>query len=84
MQFNGTDIIKDVTERFLRYAKINTQSEDGVERVPSTKCQHDLAELLYSELKGFGIKEVEYDKEHCYIYAKIPSNRSHKSDGGIS
>lgn len=84
MQFNGTDIKKDVTERFLRYAKINTQSEDGVERVPSTKCQHDLAELLYGELKGFGIKEVEYDKDHCYIYAKIPSNRPHKSDGGIS
>lgn len=83
MLFNGIDIKKDVTERFVRYAKINTQSADGVETVPSTACQHDLAKLLFDELKGFGIKEVEYDRAHCYIYARIPSNRSGKSSGGI-
>lgn len=84
MLFNGIDIKKDVTERFLRYAKINTQSEDGSEKVPSTLCQHDLARVLFEELKSFGIKDAEYDKEHCYIYARIPSNRSYKNKNGIS
>jgi len=84
MLFNGIDIKKDVTERFIKYAKINTQAEDGSEKVPSTKCQHDLAKILFDELKSFGIKDVEYDTNHCYIYAKIPSNRSYKSSSGIA
>lgn len=84
MLFNGVDIKKDVTERFLRYVKINTQSDGDSKEEPSTVCQHDLAKVLYEELKSFGIKDVDYDKKHCYIYARIPSNRSYKKKDGIS
>ncbi len=84
MIFNEFNIEKDVTQRFLRYVKINTQSIDGAPVVPSSTCQHDLAKILYDELKEFGLKEVHYDREHCYIYAKIPSNRIRKNKNGIA
>ena len=35
-----------VSERFLKYVAINTQSQAGLEQIPSTACQWDLARLL--------------------------------------
>ena len=61
-----------VTERFLRYVKIDTQSKPDVEVVPSTEKQHDLAKLLAEELTAMGA-HVTYDKAHCYVYASIPA-----------
>lgn len=61
-------------ERFLRYAKIDTQSADDQTQIPSTSKQFVLADQLVEELKGMGIDDVIYDREHCYIYATIPSN----------
>lgn len=64
----------DVIEKFLRYVKIDTQSDDTTGTSPSTMKQHDLAKLLVSELKEIGASDVYYDEEHCYVYATIPSN----------
>ncbi len=64
----------DVIEKFLRYVKIDTQSDDTTGTSPSTMKQHDLAKLLVSELEEIGASDVYYDKEHCYVYATIPSN----------
>lgn len=64
-----------VIENFLRYIKIDTQSEEALSaNVPSTQKQHDLAKLLYEELTDMGVSNVRYDKEHCYVYAVIDSN----------
>ena len=60
-----------LTERFLRYVKIDTQSdeESGAQgKHPSTDKQRDLAALLADELQQLGL-EVDYDEEHCYVYA---------------
>ena len=65
--------MNDVIERFLRYVKIDTQSSEDSITSPSTAKQHDLAKILYSELQEMGASDVFYDKEHCYVYAKIPS-----------
>lgn len=73
------EIRNDVLERFVRYVIVNTQSKEGVENVPSTGCQHDLAAILFDELKSFGIKDVTYDRRNCYVYARIPANRKGKS-----
>ncbi len=62
-----------VTERFLRYVGIDTQSSEESEKSPSTEKQHELARVLYEELLQLGAKDVVYDKEHCYLYAKIPA-----------
>lgn len=64
----------DVIEDFLRYVKIDTQSDDTTGASPSTVGQHDLASLLEKELIEIGASDVYYDKEHCYVYASIPSN----------
>lgn len=63
-----------VTEKFLRYVRIDTQSDEESENFPSTEKQHNLAKLLAEELKEMGASDVVYDTEHCYVYAKIPSN----------
>ena len=64
----------NVIEDFLRYVKIDTQSDDTTGASPSTAKQHDLASLLEKELIEIGVSDVFYDKEHCYVYASIPSN----------
>ena len=64
----------ETTERFLRYVKIDTQSEEGHETTPSTQKQFDLARLLVSELTALGAEDVFLDEALCYVYAKIPAN----------
>jgi len=66
--------MSDVVERFVRYAKVWTTSEEGIEdRYPSTERQKDLLRLLVVELKKLGLKDVSMDK-HGYVMATLPSN----------
>lgn len=65
-------------DKFLRYIKIDTQSNDKTGTTPSTKKQFDLANLLVKELKAIGLADAEVD-EHCYVMATLESN-SEKSD----
>ena len=67
-QYNYT-----VSERFVRYAKIDTQSDPESINCPSTEKQKDLSRILVKELKEMGIKDAELD-EHGYVYATIESN----------
>jgi tripeptide aminopeptidase len=59
-------------ERFLRYVKIDTQSDHNVATCPSTEKQKDLSRLLEKELKSFGLDA--FLDEHGYVYAKIAGN----------
>ncbi|MBR5969067.1 MAG: peptidase T [Lachnospiraceae bacterium] len=74
--------MSEVLERFLRYVKIDTRSSEESGLSPSTEKQHDLAKLLYEELQELGASDVFYDKEHCYVYAKIPANNADKMPEG--
>ena len=60
-------------ERFLRYVKIDSQSDPESETTPSTEKQWNMAKLLKEELEQLGMEEVEMD-EHGYVYATLPSN----------
>jgi tripeptide aminopeptidase len=62
-----------VTERFLRYAVIDTQSDPASTTCPSTEKQKDLGRLLVRELLAMGINDAHLD-EHGYVYATIPAN----------
>lgn len=62
-----------VTDRFVRYAKIDTQSDPLSKTCPSTEKQKNLSRLLVDELKAMGVTDAELD-EHGYVYATIPSN----------
>ena len=64
--------MEKVTDRFLRYVAVDTQSDPDSESQPSTARQLDLLRLLKSELEGMGIK-AELD-EYGYVMASIPSN----------
>lgn len=59
--------------RMLRYVKIDTQSAEDQDTVPSTKKQCDLARLLETELKELGAQNVRVS-EFCIVYATIPGN----------
>jgi tripeptide aminopeptidase len=62
-----------VTERFLRYVQIDTQSDPLSSSFPSTAKQKDLARILVQELLDMGVANAELD-EHGYVYATIPAN----------
>jgi len=62
-----------VLERFINYAKIDTQSDAHSTTIPSTEKQKDLARVLVKELHSMGITDAELD-EYGYIYATIPAN----------
>jgi len=62
-----------VVERFIRYIKIDTESDRNSETFPSTQKQYDLARLLEKELKKLGLVDVVID-EHGYVMATLPAN----------
>ena len=71
-QYNYT-----VTERFLRYVKIDTQSDPDNPAFPSTEKQKDLSRLLVRELLEIGVKDAAMD-ENGYVYGTIESNTEKK------
>ncbi len=62
-----------VVERFIRYIKIDTQSDHYAESFPTTARQFDLAHLLVEELKKIGLSDAAVD-ENCYVMATLPAN----------
>ena len=70
-------INKRLLDNFLRYAKIDTRSDDNSETTANTKKQFNLAKFLESELKKLGLTDVELD-ENCYLMAALPSNSAER------
>jgi tripeptide aminopeptidase len=66
-----------VTERFLRYVVIDTQSDPASPTCPSTAKQKDLGRVLAAELQAMGISDAHLD-EHGYVYATIPATTAKK------
>jgi tripeptide aminopeptidase len=62
-----------VTERFLRYVTIDTQSDPASSTCPSTAKQKDLGALLVRELHDLGVGDAQMD-EDGYVYASLPAN----------
>src|SRR5690625_2061993 len=60
-------------ERFIRYAKINTQSNEHHDTTPTTEGQLELGRLLVEELKSIGMQEVQIDA-NGYVMATLPAN----------
>lgn len=64
---------QETQERLIRYAKINTRSDEASTSVPSTACQLDLLHLLVDELKAIGLQEVEFNPENAFVTATLPA-----------
>lgn len=66
-----------VTERFLRYVTIDTQSDPESPSSPSTEKQKDLGRVLAAELKAMGVADAHLD-DYGYVYGTIPANTDKK------
>lgn len=64
---------QELIERFIRYAKVNTQSDPNSHTCPSTSGQWELARMLVEELKSIGMEDVTID-DNGYVMATLPAN----------
>lgn len=64
---------KEVVDRLITYAQMDTQSDENSHTCPSTPGQLTLGRLLVDELKGIGMQEVTMD-ENGYVMATLPAN----------
>lgn len=65
--------MKHVTERFLKYIKIDTESDHDSMTCPSTLKQKDLGQVLVDELVEIGLTDVSMD-ENGYVMATLKGN----------
>ena len=68
----------NVLDRFLRYVRIDTQSDASSPTQPSTEKQKDLSRLLAAELRELGLTDAALD-EHGYVYATLPATPGHEA-----
>ncbi|UTD28906.1 peptidase T [Bradyrhizobium sp. WD16] len=66
-----------VTERFLRYAAIDTQSDPTSPTSPSTEKQKNLGRLLAQELRDLGVADAHLD-DHGYVYGTLAATSARK------
>jgi tripeptide aminopeptidase len=64
-----------VTDRFLRYVGIDTQSDPASDTCPSTEKQKDLGRLLAQELRDMGVADAHLDP-YGYVYGTLPATTS--------
>lgn len=64
-------------DRFIRYAKIHTDSCSESETFPSTPVQLDMLRMLADELRAMGVAEVVMDS-NGYVMGRIASNSKKK------
>ena len=63
----------NVTDRFLRYVKFDTQSDELTNLTPSTPGQFTFAKALKQELEHLGLEDITLD-ENGYLMATLPAN----------
>lgn len=63
----------NIVDRFIKYAKIDTQSDENNSETPSTKKQFDLARIVEQEMREMGLEDISLD-DKCYLMATLPSN----------
>lgn len=65
--------MEKVSQRFLRYVKFATQSDEASKSCPSTAGQRILGEALVEEMKAMGIADAHMD-ENGYVYGTVPGD----------
>jgi tripeptide aminopeptidase len=64
---------QQLLDRFLRYVKIDTRSDEASESSPTTEKQKDLSRMLTEELKELGYDDAAMN-EWGYVFATVPGN----------
>ena len=68
-----TRLMEKLVERFIRYARVNTQSDENSKTCPSTPGQIQLAQILVGELQDIGLTDVSMDG-NGYVMASLQAN----------
>lgn len=63
----------NVVDRFLRYVKYDTQSDELTNMTPSTPGQMTFAKYLADELRQMGLDDITLD-DNGYLMATLPAN----------
>jgi tripeptide aminopeptidase len=71
-------------DRFLRYVKVDTQSDEASESSPTTEKQKDLSRILVNELQELGCDDAQMN-EFGYVFATVPENlpADHPASGKV-
>lgn len=67
----------DLTQRFLKYVKFDTQSDEETNLTPSTPGQMIFAQYLERELRDLGLEDISLD-DNGYLMATLPANTSRR------
>lgn len=67
----------DLTQRFLKYVKFDTQSDEETNLTPSTPGQMIFAQYLERELHDLGLEDISLD-DNGYLMATLPANTSRR------
>ncbi len=70
----------ELVDRFSRYVKMDTQSQEDTGKTPSTEKQFDLARMLADELKQVGLEEVNVDA-FGFVTATLPASLPRSNRG---
>ena len=65
--------MQNLIDRFIKYAKIHTTSDEESSTVPSTEIQKNLGKILVEDLKEIGLLDAHID-DKGYVYASLKSN----------
>jgi tripeptide aminopeptidase len=68
---SADELRADVLERFLRYVRVDTQSDHASGARPSTVRQLDLSRLLHRELEELGLEDLVLTEEG-YVFGTLP------------
>ncbi|NMB05120.1 MAG: peptidase T [Bacteroidales bacterium] len=63
----------NIVDRFIKYARIDTQSDENSTQTPSTQKQFILAKEVEKEALEMGLTDVSLDN-NCYLMATLPAN----------
>lgn len=66
-------------ERFIKYVKIDSNSNPKSQNCPSSEVQWNIAKVIARDLEEMGLKDISVD-ENCYVMATLPSNSDKKVD----
>ncbi len=72
--------METLLERFIRYTKINTRSDETSTTVPSTPSQVDFIKMLAKDLEAIGLSEVKIHPVNGFVSAVLPSNIERQVD----
>lgn len=66
--------METMTERFLRYTRINTRSNENSTTIPSTQSQVEFAHMLVDDLKAIGLSDAIFHDDIGFVIASLPAN----------